>query len=117
MSCVEAIQNRAMRFVLGLKKYAPNQAVGGDMGWSPTPVRQWGSVTRLYMRLRNLPEERQTYRIFKWSHHWARRRKRKHVYRVHGQLEAQLVVRKNLIGLIVKSKLLGRLRSRDLCEC
>ena len=32
-SCINSIQNRAMRFYLGTGKYTPTAAVGGDMGW------------------------------------------------------------------------------------
>ena len=33
-SCIDAVQNRACRYFLGLGKYAPNTAINGDMGWS-----------------------------------------------------------------------------------
>ena len=32
-SCIEAVQNRALRYFLGLGKYAPYLAINGDMGW------------------------------------------------------------------------------------
>ena len=31
-SCIEAIQNRAMRFYLGVGRYTPSAGVAGDMG-------------------------------------------------------------------------------------
>ena len=34
-SCINAVQNRAMRFYLGTGKYTPNAVVSGDMGWQP----------------------------------------------------------------------------------
>ena len=33
MSCINAVQNRACRYFLGLGRYAPNAAINGDMGW------------------------------------------------------------------------------------
>ena len=33
--CINAVQNRACRFFLGVGKYAPNNAVNGDIGWIP----------------------------------------------------------------------------------
>ncbi len=45
---INAVQNRAIRFFMGLKKFAPNSALNGDMGWTPPVVRQWGSVVRLF---------------------------------------------------------------------
>ena len=32
-SCISAIQNRAMRILLGTGKYTPSMAVVGDIGW------------------------------------------------------------------------------------
>ena len=32
-SCINAIQNRAMRFFLGVGKYTPVAALQGEMGW------------------------------------------------------------------------------------
>ncbi|XP_063415978.1 uncharacterized protein LOC134697626 [Mytilus trossulus] len=34
-SCINAVQNRAMRFFMGIGKYTPNDAIAGDMGWKP----------------------------------------------------------------------------------
>ena len=34
-SCITAVQNRAMRFYMGVGKYTLNDAVAGDMGWKP----------------------------------------------------------------------------------
>ena len=39
-SCIEAVQNRALRYFLGLGKYAPNLAINGDMGWHMPAHRQ-----------------------------------------------------------------------------
>ena len=38
-SCINAVQNRAMRFYLGIGKYPPN-AASGDTGWQPPGIRQ-----------------------------------------------------------------------------
>ena len=35
-SCIEAIQNRALRFRLGVGRYTPCAEVSGDMGWTST---------------------------------------------------------------------------------
>ena len=32
MSCINAVQNRACRYFLGLGRYAPNAAINDDMG-------------------------------------------------------------------------------------
>lgn len=39
--CINAVQNRAMRFCMGVGKYTPHLAVAGDMCWKPPLVKQW----------------------------------------------------------------------------
>ena len=43
-SCINAVQNRACRYFLGVGKYTPNNGVNGDMAWKPACVKQWCSV-------------------------------------------------------------------------
>ncbi len=45
-SCVNAVQNRASHYYMGVSKYTPNGAVHGDIGWRQATPRQWISVTR-----------------------------------------------------------------------
>ena len=33
MSCIDAVQNRACCYFLGLRRYAPNAVINGEMGW------------------------------------------------------------------------------------
>ena len=65
-SCINAVQNRACRFFLGVGKYAPNNAVNGDMGWITPLAKQWTCVVRTYFRLKNMPDERINKQVFKW---------------------------------------------------
>ena len=39
---------------LGVGKFTPNAGVEGDMGWTPTEVRLWNCVIRLWGRLKIL---------------------------------------------------------------
>ena len=50
-SCITAVQNRAMRFYMGVGKYTPNDAIQGDMGWRPPSVKQWTCVFRHWARI------------------------------------------------------------------
>lgn len=79
---VNVIQNRAMKFFMGLRKYAPNVAVAGDMGWTPPTVRIWGSITRQYVRLNILTNKRVNHRIFNWTKQLAGKSKRNWVKRL-----------------------------------
>ena len=49
-SCINAVQNRAMRFYLGVGKYTANISVIGDMRWKPCIIRQWPCVLRNWQR-------------------------------------------------------------------
>ncbi len=40
-SCIDAVQNRAMRNFLGVGKRTPVAAMQGDIGWSAPAHRQW----------------------------------------------------------------------------
>ena len=49
-SCINAGQNRAMRFLMGVNKYAPNDAIFGDMAWKPVYINQWNCIFRHWSR-------------------------------------------------------------------
>ena len=66
-SCIEAVQNRACRFFMGVGKYTPNLAVQGDMGWTPVLVKQWKSIGRLWARFNEMSINRLNKRILIWS--------------------------------------------------
>ncbi len=67
-SCIEAIQNRAMRFFLGTGKYTPNAAVSGDMAWYPAYVTQWKSICSHWSRHVTMPASRMNTHIFRWAY-------------------------------------------------
>ncbi len=73
-SCINAIQNRAARFFMGLGRYAPNIAVNGDMGWKPPIVKQWERVFRHWNRCVTMDTNRVNSKIFHWSLTCARNR-------------------------------------------
>ena len=63
-SWIDAVQNRACRYFLGLGKYAPNQAINGDMGWKQPEHRQWLAVARKFCRMIHMDDELLTKQIF-----------------------------------------------------
>ena len=65
-SCINAIQNRASRFFLGLGRYAPNIAVQGEMGWTLPGHDQWIAVTRQWCRLVNMDNNRICKKVFSY---------------------------------------------------
>ena len=66
-SCISAVQNRAMRFFLGVGKYTPNDAVLGEMAWVPPNVRHWKSVVSYWCNLCNLSRQRINKRVALWA--------------------------------------------------
>ncbi len=66
-SCISAVQNRAMRFYMGVGKYTPNDAIAGDMGWKPPYVKQWTNIFRHWSRCTKMENNRLNSKVFKWS--------------------------------------------------
>ena len=61
-SCISAVQNRAMRFYMGVGKYTPNDAVSGDMGWKTPYVKQWSNIFRHCARYTKMDKDRKNYK-------------------------------------------------------
>ena len=55
-SCINAVQNRAMRFFLGVGKYTPTAAISGDLGWQPAFIKQWVSLSNFWGRTHSFKE-------------------------------------------------------------
>ncbi len=67
-SCIDAVQNRAMRYFLGVGKRTPVAAMQGDIGWSVPAHRQWLFVIRQWCRLAQMDPGRINKRVFIWAH-------------------------------------------------
>ena len=63
-SCINAMQNRACRYFLGVGKYTPNNAVSGHMGWEPIFHKHWKAVINLWCRLNNMSSDRYNRKVF-----------------------------------------------------
>ena len=61
---INNVQNRAMRYFLGVHKFAPNAAIIGDMGWNSPILERKICILRLWNRLCNMPNHRMTKQIF-----------------------------------------------------
>ena len=81
-SCIDAVQNRACRYFLGLGKYAPNTAINGDMGWSLPQHKQWIYVIRHWCKLTNMDNTLLTEIIFTACSQMASHRCKTWFYRV-----------------------------------
>jgi len=65
--CIEQVQRKAMRYFLGVHRFAPIDFIVGDFGWETCFSRQKLAVLRLWNRLLSLPTNRVTSKIFKWD--------------------------------------------------
>ena len=65
-SCIQQIQNQAMRAILGVGRVAPICALQGDLGWAPMVVYTKCEVVKLWHRLCSLPSTRISSKIFRW---------------------------------------------------
>ncbi len=80
---IHAVHNRAMRFFMGVRKYTPNSAVAGDMGWEPPVVRLWTNVSKFYKRSCDMNHNRLFYHVFKWANSKASSNKNNWNLRIH----------------------------------
>ena len=64
----DKIQNRAIRYYLGVHPKAPLLAITGDMGWMNSQVRRHINMIRLWNRLIKMEDSRLTKKVFLWDH-------------------------------------------------
>ena len=60
----EMIQNRAIRYVLGVNRFTPLPALTGEMGWSPTKDNKYINMLQLWNRLIKMSSDRLTKWVF-----------------------------------------------------
>jgi hypothetical protein len=63
-SCIDSIQNRAMRVFLGVIKSTPSAAVSGEMAWQPVRTRHVATVSNYWISLNHMQMSRVNKRIF-----------------------------------------------------
>lgn len=68
LNYLESVQNRAMRFYLGVNRFASNHVISGDMGWESSHSRRKLCMIRLWNRLMLMPDARLTKQIFIWDY-------------------------------------------------
>ena len=65
---LDNLQRKAMRYFLGVHRFASNHVIEGDMGWPPTSVSRHVEMLRLWNRLVTLRENRLTKKIFDYDY-------------------------------------------------
>jgi len=64
-----SVHNRAMRYYLGVHKFAPIPGMEGDMNWLQPQTRWKHNIIWLWNRLLNTNPNRLVYKIFEYDHH------------------------------------------------
>ena len=62
------IQNRAIRYFLGVHRFAPNAGIQGDMGWLDCTNRRQLNMIRFWNRLTETSQNRLVRKVFDWDH-------------------------------------------------
>ena len=61
---MDNVQNRAIRYFLGVHRFTPLLAINGEMGWTLCLHRRWANMCRLWNRLVNMDDNRLTKQVF-----------------------------------------------------
>ena len=57
---IDNIQNRAIRYFLGVHRFTPILALHGEVGWLPSKIRRWTNMIRYWNRLLQFDDDRIT---------------------------------------------------------
>jgi hypothetical protein len=55
---IDDVQNRAIRYFMGVHRFCPLPAIEGDMGWQTSLVRRHIEIIRLWNRILDMPDTR-----------------------------------------------------------
>ena len=61
---IDSVQNRAIRYFLGVHRFTPNFAIKGDIGWLSSSMRHWYYMIRMCNKVILMDDIRLTKRIF-----------------------------------------------------
>lgn len=61
---IDNVQNRALRYFLGVHRFTPILALYGDTGWLPTSYHRWICIIRYWNRLISMNDSRLTKKVF-----------------------------------------------------
>ena len=68
-SQIDSVQNKALRFFLGVHRFATTAAVIGDTGWIDCNTRRKINLLRFWNRMLRCSDDRLTKKIFLWDLH------------------------------------------------
>ena len=105
-SSIDCIQNRAMRYYLGVHKMSPNLALNGDMGWLTPKLSRYKCKLRFWNRLMEMDENRITKQIFHWDFQYCKKNWSSDMLDVFTRLDSDAFICKEIYNLdTIDSKL------------
>ena len=66
--CIDDLQNRAMRYYLGVHKFVPILGLEGETGWMPTKLQRYKWILSFWNRMIKMDENRLTKIVFEWDY-------------------------------------------------
>ena len=66
--CLNDLQNRAIRYYLGVHKYAPILGLQGETAWTPPKLRHHKCILSYWNRMIGMSDNRLTKTIFNWDY-------------------------------------------------
>ena len=67
-SAIDAVQNRSIRYFLGVHRFAPKLAINGDIGWLPAKEQRWYNMLRYWNKLIHMDNSRLCKKVFLWDY-------------------------------------------------
>ena len=64
---IDSVQNRAIRYFLGVHRFSPSLAINGDVGWLPSSIRNWFQMVRMWNRILLMDDNRLAKRMFNYD--------------------------------------------------
>ena len=65
---IEIVQNCALRYFLGLHRYAPAITLNSEVGWLAPTQRRWICMLKRWNRVIQMDDDRLTKKVFLWSY-------------------------------------------------
>jgi len=96
------IQLRAIRYFLGVHRFAPIAGLEGDMGWKSPVIRTKLNMVKFWNRLLTLPDTRLTKQIFLWDYQQANLNWSKDMFDIFESINAVELFRSKLIANIAQ---------------
>ena len=116
-SKIDNVQNRAIRYFLGVHRFTPLLAINGEMGWTTSIHRRWVNMFRLWNRLISMNNNRLTKHVFNFDYNSSGKTWCWEIKFISEQLNMQhIFVNKQTVDLKHVENLLGTIYQRDWNE-